>query len=132
MTRPLPRRGLVNTWALLLVPGLTFLAVFYLVPLVQMAIRSFTDPSPANYKVFVQQGYYSHVLWTTFKTAGIVTVACVLLGYPYAYCMHRAGQRMKIVLGALVLIPLWSSLLVRTYAWTVLLQDTGLVNSLLR
>jgi len=96
-----------------------------------MAIRSLTDPSPSNYAVFFHHGYYRHVLWTTFKEAGIVTAATALLGYPYAYLMHLAGRRAKIVLGAIVLIPLWSSLLVRTYAWTVLLQYTGVVNTVL-
>ena len=131
MTRLLRRRSLVNKWTLLLVPGLAFLGVFYVNPIVRMGIRSFTDPSPANYKVFFQQGFYQHVLWTTFKTAGIVTGMCILLGYPYAYYMHHAGPRMRVLLGGLVLIPLWSSLLVRTYAWTVLLQYTGVINTVL-
>jgi putative spermidine/putrescine transport system permease protein len=129
-----PRLGglSVNRWALLCVPGVAFLLVFFGYPLLQMAIRSFNDPSPANYKIFVDSPVYARTLETTFKTAFIVTAACLLLGYPYAYVMNRAGPRAAAVLGFLVLMPFWLSLLVRTYAWTVWLQDTGVINTVLQ
>jgi putative spermidine/putrescine transport system permease protein len=121
-----------NAWTLLALPGLLFLLVFFGYPLVEMAIRSFTDPSPENYRIFVDSPVYSRTLATTFQTAFIVTAVCLLLGYPYAYVMHQAGPRLAGVLAVLVLVPFWSSLLVRTYAWTVWLQDSGVVNSVLR
>jgi putative spermidine/putrescine transport system permease protein len=128
------RRGSlsVNRWSLLVLPGVFFLLVFFGYPLLQMAIKSFNDPSPANYKIFVDSPAYARTLETTFKTAFIVTAACVLLGYPYAYVMSRAGPRVAAVLGFLVLLPFWLSLLVRTYAWTVWLQDTGVINTVLQ
>lgn len=131
---PRLRRGglLVNRWALLAVPGVLFLLAFFGYPLLQMAIRSFDDPSPANYKVFVDSPVYARTLGTTFKTAFIVTAVCLLLGYPYAYVMNQARARTAAVLGFLVLLPFWLSLLVRTYAWTVWLQDTGVINSVLQ
>ena len=112
-------------------PGLLFLALFFVMPLVRMATRSLTDPGPANYEVFFGSSLYVKVLWTTVRTSLIVTVVCLLLGYPYAYVMHHAGRKAQALLAALVLVPFWSSLLVRSYAWTVLLQDTGVINSLL-
>lgn len=131
--RPRSRSRLVpDAWALLAVPGILFLVLFFLLPLVRMAARSVSDPSPANYLVFTESPVYAKVLWTTIRTSLIVTAVCLLLGYPYAYVMHHAGRRGQAVLVALVLVPFWSSLLVRTYAWTVLLQDTGVINSLLR
>lgn len=127
------RRGsIVDAWALLAVPGLLFLALFFVLPLFRMGMRSVTDPGPSNYEVFVQSSLYVKVLWTTIRTSLIVTAGCLLLGYPYAYVMHHASKRAQPVLAALVLIPFWSSLLVRTYAWTVLLQDSGVINSLLK
>jgi len=114
------------------VPGILFLGAFFLLPLVKMGVRSFTDPSPANYKVFIETPLYFKVLWTTIRTSFIVTVVCVLVGYPYAYMMHHAGGKGRAALAALVLVPFWSSLLVRTYAWTVLLQSSGVVNTLLK
>ncbi len=129
---PRARRGaFVDAWALLAVPGLIFLTLFFVLPLVRMATRSLSDPGPANYEVFFGSSLYVKVLWTTVRTSVIVTVACLLLGYPYAYVMHHAGRKVQALLAALVLIPFWSSLLVRSYAWTVLLQDSGVINSLL-
>lgn len=128
---PRRRGSIVDAWALLAVPGLLFLALFFLLPLFRMGMRSVTDPDPSNYKVFVQSSLYLKVLWTTIRTSLIVSAGCLLLGYPYAYVMHHASKRAQTVLAALVLIPFWSSLLVRTYAWTVLLQDSGVINSLL-
>ena len=130
---PRLRGGLsVNRWALLAAPGVLFLLAFFGYPLLQMAIRSFTDPSPANYRIFVDSPVYARTLGTTFKTAFVVTAACLLLGYPFAYVMNQARARTAALLGFLVLLPFWLSLLVRTYAWTVWLQDTGVINTVLQ
>jgi putative spermidine/putrescine transport system permease protein len=122
----------INRWALIAVPGLAFLGVFFFFPLFQMAIRSFTDPSPSNYSIFVDSPVYLRTLVTTFKTAFIVTIACLVLGYPYAYVMRQAKPHIAAILGFLVLVPFWLSLLVRSYAWTIWLQDSGLINTTLQ
>jgi ABC-type spermidine/putrescine transport system permease subunit I len=116
----------------MLIPGLLFLTVFFLIPLLLMIVRSLTDPGPDNYRIVVDTSLYWSVMWTTIKTALIVTAGTLALGYPYAYMMLRGGPKTTVVLGAIVLVPFWSSILVRTYAWTVLLQDGGAVNSTLR
>jgi putative spermidine/putrescine transport system permease protein len=125
------RPKVFNGWAVTIVPGLVFLVAFLLIPLGGMIVRSFTDPGPENYRIFVDNALYVRVLWTTLRTSAIVTVATLLLGYPYAYLMLRSGFKMTVVLGALVLVPFWTSILVRTYAWTVLLQDSGVINTTL-
>jgi putative spermidine/putrescine transport system permease protein len=130
--RPRIPRKWFGRWTLLIVPALLFLGAFFGVPLLRMAITSLTEPSPANYLVFTESPIYLRVLGTTFRTAFIVTVICLVLGYPYAYAMHHAGPRLAAVLTVAVLFPFWSSLLVRTYAWTVLLQDSGVLNSVLQ
>jgi putative spermidine/putrescine transport system permease protein len=121
----------VNGWAVLIVPGTAFLLAFFFFPVVQVAIRSLTDPSPANY-LDVRSTLYVTVLGTTFRIAFVVTVTCLLLAYPYAYVMYRAPRAVAAVMTVVVLLPFLSSILVRTYAWTVLLQDVGVINSLLR
>nr|WP_276509606.1 ABC transporter permease [Nocardioides marinisabuli] len=63
--------------------------------------------------------------------AGLTTVFCVLLGYPYAYLMVKVGDGLRMLLLLCVVVPFWTSLLVRTFAWILLLQDTGLVNEAL-
>lgn len=121
-----------NGWTVLLLPGVVFLAAFFGFPLLEIALRSVNDPGPENYAVFLESPLYARVLGTTLRTAFIVTVVCLVLGYPYAYVMHQAGPRLAAVLAVAVLLPFWSSLLVRTYAWTVLLQDSGVINDILR
>ena len=126
------RRPRINTWALLILPGLLFLGVFFVAPMVVMTVRSLTDPGPSNYLAFFENGLYACVLWTTVRTALIVSVCTLALAYPYAYVMLKSGKKLRGTLTVLVMLPLWSSLLVRTYAWTVLLQNSGVINSMLK
>jgi putative spermidine/putrescine transport system permease protein len=72
------------------------------------------------------------VLGNTFWIAGLSTLGCLVIGYPYAYLMRLATPRWAGFLLIAVLVPFWSSLLVRTYAWQVILRDTGLINSTLQ
>lgn len=125
------RRRRPDGWALLLLPCLVFLTLVFFAPLLVMAWRSVTDPSPANYALFFQSPLYRNVLWTTLWTSLVVTVVCLVLGYPYAYVMNLSGPKVAAVLGALVLLPFWSSFLVRSYAWMVLLQNNGVINQAL-
>lgn len=117
--------------AFLLLPPLLFLAVFFLAPLGHMVVRSLTDPSPANYARVLSSPVYPFALFTTIWMSAVVTAATLLLGYPFAYATHRAGGALRLALLLLVLLPFWSSLLVRSYAWTVLLRDSGIINWLL-
>lgn len=125
------RRGRLRGWGLLAAPGILFLLVLFGWPLADMAILSLTEPSPANYGVFTESPVYLDAYVTTFLVALITTGACLLLGYPYAYMMHVGGRRLALILGFFVLLPFWSSILVRTFAWSVWLQDTGIVNTAL-
>ena len=124
----------LDRWALLVLPAVVFLAVFFLAPLVTMSLRSVTDPPGAglsNYAKFFEQAAYLRVLTNTFWIALISTVICLLIGYPYAYLMTIVPGRIAGLLLIAVLLPFWSSLLVRTFAWQVILRDTGVINSFL-
>jgi putative spermidine/putrescine transport system permease protein len=135
LERPGRFRGpAVDRWAILVIPVVVFLVAFFLAPLVQMSIRSFTDPPGAgitNYEKFFAQEAYVRVLANTFWVALISTIACLLIGYPYAYLMTIVPSRVAGLLLIAVLLPFWSSLLVRTFAWQVILRDTGVINSFL-
>src|ERR1700694_4255913 len=98
MRRAAPRRGRINSWALLAVPGIAMLAVFFLLPLGLMIVRSLTDPPPANYLVFTTSDIYVRVLVNTLLVSVVCTLVCLVLGYPYAYAMHRAGPSLSLVL----------------------------------
>lgn len=118
--------------AVLMLPGLVFAAAFVVVPLGSVVLRSLTDPSPVNYLHIVRTPEHLRALVTTMRISVLTTTACILLGYPYAYAMSSAGRGLRYLLGALVTLPFWTSVLVRTYAWTVLLQDSGVINGVLR
>ena len=111
-----------------MLPGVVFLCLAFALPIVLMGIKSFTDPSAANYSDFVNSRPYTHSLLYTLEIALLVTAVCAVVGYPWAYLIHRAGSITRAVLIALVLVPFWSSLLVRTYAWTILLRPSGVIN----
>jgi putative spermidine/putrescine transport system permease protein len=82
-------------------------------------------PAPAEEAIFVR------VLGRTLAIAAAVTALCLLLGYPVAYALAQAPARIAHVLLVFVLLPFWTSLLVRTSAWIVLLQREGVVNAAL-
>ena len=125
------KRG--NGWAWLVLPALIFLALFFVYPLYEILKRSFTEPDAGlqNYVTFFGTDVYVKVLVNTLRISFLITAICLLLAYPYAYIMAHVGRRTAGVLLLAVLVPFWSSVLVRTYAWVIILQDTGLVNSLL-
>jgi putative spermidine/putrescine transport system permease protein len=113
-------------WPLVL-PVAAFLAVFFALPLVQMTRESLTDGF-STYQDIVASPVYRKVFWNTVKIAALTTVICLALAYPYAYVMNRVSPRLRLALMAFVLLPFWASLLVRSFAWIALLQDSGLVN----
>lgn len=128
--RPAFNRGdLAQVW--LLLPAIAFLAVFFAYPLVDIVLRSFPDASLSLYSRIFSSTVYIRVIGETFKTSAVVMLACLLLGYPYAYAMAHSGRRVFIVLTVALLLPFWVSLLLRTFSWLILLQDTGLINSVL-
>jgi putative spermidine/putrescine transport system permease protein len=117
----------------LLTPSVVLLAGVFVVPLVIMLWYAFTDPQPGfgNLTWYLGDAVQRRVLMRTFTTAIKVTAVCLLLGYPYAYAMVAAGPKLRAVLTLLVLVPFWTSLMVRTFAWVILLQDNGLIQRLL-
>ncbi len=74
---------------------------------------------------------YLRILGRSFWIAGISTAFCLLLGFPLALFISRSGERKNLYL-TLVMLPFWTSFLVRTYAWMFLLRDTGLINTVLQ
>lgn len=81
-----------------------------------------------HYERMINSRTYARVFMTTFQVSFITTALCVLIGYPLAYFLAQLPPRMASLCMITVLIPFWTSLLVRTYAWLVLLQRQGLVN----
>ncbi|MER7448258.1 ABC transporter permease [Microbacterium sp. NPDC097977] len=116
-------------WFLILPAG-AFAAIFFIVPLILMISTSFRDGADTYASVFTSP-VYGTVFLNTIRTAVLTTIACALIGYPFAYALTRSGPGIRLVLLAVVLLPFWTSLLVRSFAWVGLLQDSGLINQAL-
>ncbi|WP_027142462.1 ABC transporter permease [Mesorhizobium sp. WSM3626] len=117
----------------LLAPSLFLVCAIIIVPIGWLFWLSLFDEtgafSAANYARFFEQASYIGTFITTFKVAFIVTGACVLLGYPLAYMLSQLPRRAASICLIFVILPFWTSVLVRTYAWLVILQRKGLINS---
>ena len=85
----------------------------------------------SNYLFLLSDSLYVAAYWGSVKIAFIATLVCLLIGYPMAYAMARASARMQLVLLLMVMLPSWSSFLIRVYAWMGILGNQGLLNNLL-
>jgi putative spermidine/putrescine transport system permease protein len=133
-------------YVLLLLPAVVFLIAFYGYPVASMLLRSFNDPTwgwqnfaplveaRSTIEVFglsLPMNAYIRVFGITLQIAVVVTVVTLLLGYPVAYALSSISISKANLLMILVLIPFWTSILVRSYSWMVLLGREGIVNEAL-
>ncbi|MEX1234882.1 MAG: ABC transporter permease [Roseovarius sp.] len=112
-------------------PALVLVSSLVLIPIGWLFWLSIYDANGftvENYTRLLHPSY-KETLITTFELAFLVTGLCILLGYPLAYLASQLGPRMSSLVLLCVLFPFWTSLLVRTYAWLVLLQRKGLINT---
>ncbi|WFU71231.1 ABC transporter permease [Bradyrhizobium sp. CB2312] len=117
---------------LLATPLLLYMLAFYAVPVVSMLLRSLNDPTWSfdHYTALPRDVVFLKVFWVTLKTSLVVTFATLALGYPVALALSRARSSAPLILVVIVL-PFWTSVLVRSYAWMVLLGRHGLINEAL-
>jgi putative spermidine/putrescine transport system permease protein len=136
-----------HRWAkalLLLAPPLLAFAIVYLASLVALFISSFwaVDPFTTeivrhwnldNYRTIFESADYRRIAFRTIGIAAAVTLTDAVLAFPFAYFMARVARpRSRAVLFVLVLLPLWSSYLVRVYIWRLILNENGVLNWTLR
>ena len=118
---------------LLLLPAAALLLGVFAYPLAESMWLSVSEPTLGfdNYAWVFGTASNLAVIARTFGIALATTLICLALAYPYAYLMTIAGSRGRAALIVMVLVPFWTSLMIRSFAWIVLLQDTGIVNDLL-
>jgi spermidine/putrescine transport system permease protein len=126
-------------WGMML-PVAAWLAAFVVAPAVIMVVYSFCgrdelgevvyDFSADNYRRALA-GIYLKILWRSTELAGLTTLLCLVIGYPAAYFIGRCQPKARARLLLLVMIPFWTSFLIRAYAWMTILKDQGLLNGLL-
>lgn len=131
---PANPRAAASAW-LMSAPALLLVTLALLAPLSLMLVTSLQNAqghlSGENYRRLLEPLYLQSA-WITLKLAVAVTACCALCGYPLSYYLSRLTQPKAAWLMILVLLPFWTSVLVRTYAWLILLQRRGLVNNFLR
>jgi len=114
----------------LLLPALAWLGILFVYPIGRLFYASVFTPafSLSSYGKLLGTSVYAKVFANTFEISATVTLLALVLGYPLAFVLATAGPRTsRLMLGAII-VPLWTSVLVRTYAWMVLLGRRGLVN----
>ncbi|HTW69252.1 MAG TPA: ABC transporter permease [Acetobacteraceae bacterium] len=118
---------------LLLLPTLLLLVLIFLYPLAVVLSRSFTEPHLGlqNYVALYWSQAFRNILVNTFEIAGWTTAICLLLGYPFSYQLARLPKRWAQPLLGLCMIPFFTAILARLYAWTIILGDAGVINTYL-
>ncbi|MFN8603091.1 MAG: ABC transporter permease [Candidatus Binatia bacterium] len=125
---------------LLLSPLLLWVALFVVAPTAIMLVYSFgrrgtlggvvLDFTMDNYAAVLDPTYLKIVV-RSILYSGLTTIICLVMGYPVAYYIGRADARWRNLLLMMVMIPFWTSFLIRTYAWVTILKNEGLLNGLL-
>lgn len=132
------RRPILSALGFLALPN-AWLIAFFLLPMATMVLYSFwqvidynivAEFTFRNYQRLTQDLYVT-VFWRTMKISIYVTVISLLIGYPVAYYLARHVKRFRLTLLMLIILPLWTSYLVRTYAWMLLLGTNGVINKAL-
>ena len=133
------RRAGLGPW-FAVTPMLGWLALFVIVPTLMLLVISFCERDALGRIVysFTLENYIRAFDWKWLKILGIsvwyaflTTAICLVLGYPVAYFIGRSSERVRGLLIMLVMIPFWTSFLIRTYAWISILSQDGLLNALL-
>jgi spermidine/putrescine transport system permease protein len=134
------RRPRLLAW-LLLAPLLVWLLAFVVVPTAILFVYSFCERDEIGRVVYhftldnyrrVFEPVYLRIFWRSIAYAGLTTGICVVVGYPVAYFIARTREAWRHKLLLLVMIPFWTSFLIRTYAWITILKQEGLLNGLLQ
>lgn len=127
-------KGLALPGWLLALPALAFLLAFFVLPLFDNSIRSFVDAegdlTVTRYLTLLSDPFYLRIIGETLLLSGGVTLICVVIGYPVAYFLVRKAGRWASLI-VLLIAPLLTSIIMRTFGWQVLFARRGLINNLL-
>jgi spermidine/putrescine transport system permease protein len=133
------RRASLSAW-LLVAPLFIWVAAFVVAPTLIMLVYSFCKRGTLGGVVYeltlenyaaVFDPTYLQIVIRSIVYSGLTTVICLLMGYPVAYYIGRASERWRNLLLMLVMVPFWTSFLIRTYAWVTILKSEGLLNSIM-
>ncbi len=128
--RGLTSRDTMTAW-LLVAPAVLSIIALFIVPIGYVLLLSVTDPTVGleHYRRLFTVPLYANVMINTFKTSLIVTIACLLIGYPLAFVMARRNDAIAVIFLVAVGMSFWTGFVVRTYAWLVILGNKGPVSA---
>jgi ABC-type spermidine/putrescine transport system permease subunit I len=123
-------------------PALAWTAAFFIAPLGLLLFYSFGSIDLVTFKIEhgwtasnygrVFESLYLTTIGRSLLLSTAATIACLVIGFPVAYAISRAGRRMQLVLLVAIMVPFWTSMLIRTYAWVSLLGNQGAIEDVLR
>ena len=114
------------------VPYLVWTVIFIIVPLLMVLFFAFTSKNGGlTFDNITGIGKYSHVFLKSINLSAIATAICLLIAFPIAYMISRMGESAQRTMIMLLMLPMWMSFLLRTYAWMTLLEKEGLINKFL-
>lgn len=122
----------MKSFSRLAYPYIAWIGIFIVVPMLLIFLYAFTVSGNgvltfqftlSNFIRFFEDSIFANVLWRSLKLGFITTVACILIGYPAAYCMAQCSERSKGMMVLLITFPQWINMLVRTYAWRGILLN---------
>jgi len=119
--------------AVLLLPSAALIAFLFILPVALVLALSFTDPDVGldNYRLLVENPALGRIFLTTLRITVVTVLVATFVGYLVAYRMLHAGPREFRFILFCLLIPLWTPILVRAFAWVALLQNNGIINGIL-
>ena len=111
------------------IPYVVWMALLVVAPIILVVIYAFsTADGGFTLSNFTRMGTYTVIFTRSFKLAVIATAICLLIGYPISYMIAKEGPRFQRVASVLIMLPMWVNFLLRTYAWTAILERNGLLN----
>ncbi|CAN5261762.1 ABC transporter permease [soil metagenome] len=120
--------------AWLALPGTGYLFIVFAIPLAMLLAASFHTADGAfglqGYAAFFGDAFNARVVWNTLRVAFTVTFVCLLIGYPAAFAMARGSLAMQGLMFLALILPLSVGVIVKSFAWTILLRSNGLVNTI--
>ena len=115
------------------VPYVVWMAIFVIIPLLFIVGYAFTnDHGSFSLENFTRLSAYGIVFKNSFLQAGIATLVCLLIGYPFAYIMAGESAAVRKFALLLIMLPMWMNFLLRTYAWMSILENNGFLNQFFR
>lgn len=115
------------------IPYLGWMLVFTIVPLIMVLFYAFTDDKGAfTLSNFANVADYSHIFLYSLYVALISTLICLILAYPLSFAISRASERKQSIIVMFLMVPMWMNFLLRIYAWVLILQSNGPLDTLLQ